>query len=106
MLCVAKVQEVERLLAETELSFRKIAVAAGVSRATVGAIASGKRPDYEARRRARALECEPLVPVVRCPGCGYRVYSPCVACRVRAKQEQEREMARVTVPASVPTLTT
>jgi len=92
MLPVAKVQEVQRLLAETELSFRKIARAAGVSRATVAAIASGKRPDYEARRRERELACQPPGPVVRCPGCGYRVYSPCIACRVRSMRELERPM--------------
>jgi hypothetical protein len=105
MLSVSKVHEVERLLAETDLSFRKIASAAGVSRATVGAIASGKRPDYEARRRARELESQPLGPIVRCPGCGHLVYSPCVACRARAKQEQERAMVRLLVPSSVPGLT-
>jgi DNA-binding XRE family transcriptional regulator len=105
MLPVAKVQEVQRLLAETELSYRKIARTAGVSRATVAAIASGKRPDYEARRRERELACQPPGPVVRCPGCGYRVYSPCIACRVRAMCEQEREMARAAPPASVPGVT-
>ena len=53
MIAAAKIKEVERLLAENQLSHRKIAKATGISRATVGAIASGRRPDYEALRQAR-----------------------------------------------------
>jgi len=68
MLAPGKVLEVQKLLAEGRLSQRKIAKALGVSRATVSAIASGKRPDYAARQRARADEAfEPLGPIERCP---------------------------------------
>jgi transcriptional regulator with XRE-family HTH domain len=94
MLATAKVREVERLLAEGRLSQRKIARFLGVSRATVGAIASGKRPDYEARERARAAECEPLGPIERCPTCGGMVHTPCRLCRVRKLKELDRERIR------------
>jgi hypothetical protein len=94
MLAMAKVKEVERLLLEGRLSQRKIAAIVGISRATVSAIAAGRRPDYEARLAARASELEPLGPIVRCGGCGGRVYSPCRACRVRSDQDRMRETAK------------
>jgi transcriptional regulator with XRE-family HTH domain len=94
MLAMAKIKEAERLLLECRLSQRKIAALVGISRATVSAIAGGRRPDYEARLAARAIELEPLGPIVRCGGCGGRVYSPCRACRVRADQDRKREGVR------------
>jgi transcriptional regulator with XRE-family HTH domain len=94
MLAMSKIKEAERLLLDGRLSQRKIAALVGISRATVSAIASGRRPDYEARLAARAIELEPLGPIVRCGGCGARVYSPCRACRVRADQDRKRESAR------------
>jgi transcriptional regulator with XRE-family HTH domain len=94
MLAAAKVHETERLLEEGKLSQRKIAKLLGVSRATVSAIAAGKRPDYEARRRERADEYEPLGPIERCPGCGGRVYTPCHLCRVRKLKAQEEQARR------------
>ena len=95
MLAPARVKEAERLLAEGRLSQRKIARAIGISRATIGAIAAGRRPDYEARERARASELEPWGPLARCPGCGGMVYSPCRLCRVRKAKDQEREAVRM-----------
>lgn len=94
MLAMAKVKEAERLLLEGRLSQRKIAAFVGISRATVSAIARGRRADYEARLAARASELEPLGPIVRCGGCGARVYSPCRSCRVRADQDRQREAVR------------
>ncbi len=80
------VAEIQRLLTEGMLSQRKIAGVTGVSRGTVGAIASGKRPDYETLRPPEddAWE-EPAGPPERCPGCGGMVYMPCRLCRARKK---------------------
>ena len=94
MLAETKIDEARRLLAEGKLSQRRIAQAIGISRATLSGIASGKRPDYEALRRARGQEEEPLGPVERCPSCGGKVHMPCRLCRVRAIQDQERAMLR------------
>lgn len=94
MLAQAKVKEVELLLAEGKLSQRKIAKATGVSRGTVGAIASGRRPDYEERIRARAEELQPLGPVERCQTCGGRVHMPCRLCRVRKLKAQQEATLR------------
>ncbi len=78
------IAEVRRLLAEGLLSQRRIAKAAGVSRGTVGAIASGKRPDYQMSQQPwDDLWEEPTGPPERCPSCGGMVYMPCRLCRVR-----------------------
>jgi hypothetical protein len=66
----------------------------GISRATVAGIASGKRPDYEARIRARMEDELPLGPLARCAGCGGLVYMPCRLCRVRALQDRRHELLR------------
>ncbi len=93
MIALMKIKEAERLLAEGKLSHRKIAKAVGISRATVGAIASGRRPDYEARRRARASQVEPLGPLARCPGCGGLVHMPCRLCSLRNAKAYEQDVA-------------
>ncbi len=92
MLATATVREIDRLLKNGELSQRKIAAQLGVSRGIVGAIASGRRglygrdpsDDLSAAHRAKSLP-------MRCPHCGYRIYKPCLICRVR--QHQERQYA-------------
>lgn len=94
MLALAKVKEIERLLAVGTLSQRHIAKTLGVSRATVSAIARGTRPDYEARMRARAEAHEPVGPIERCPTCGGRVYMPCRLCRVRKLKAREQATLR------------
>jgi hypothetical protein len=78
------VTRVEQLLAEGNLSHRKIAREIGVSRGTIGAIASGRRNIQP--RPKWFLEDEPFVPDTppkRCPQCGGMVYMPCRACRTR-----------------------
>ncbi len=79
------VTEVRRLLADGKLSQRKIAKALRVSRGTVGAIASGRRPDYPLRRSRESDESSlrPTGPPRRCPGCGGMVYLPCRVCQTR-----------------------
>jgi transcriptional regulator with XRE-family HTH domain len=96
MLAPAKVEETKRLLSDGKLSQRRIAKLLGVSRATVSAIASGKRPDYEARRRERGDDDEgyvPLGPIERCPGCGGKVHTPCHLCHVRKVKDEEQRAA-------------
>lgn len=95
MIAPAIVTEVRRLLAEKSHSHRRIAQLTGISRGTVGAIASGKRPDYEARRPLEDQFQDPLGPPERCSGCGGMVYMPCVLCRVR---EASTEKSRSTQP--------
>lgn len=85
----AKVAVIERLLVDAALSHRKIAKIVGVSRATVSGIANGTRPDYSNRVSRGAMD-EPGGPIIRCPGCGGRVYSPCQLCRVRRIVAQEK----------------
>jgi len=85
MIAPAVVDEIRRLLGEGRLSQRKIAREVGVSRGTVHAIARGKRPDRPARPLRRVGEViEPTGPVRRCPECGAKVFTPCLACQVRA----------------------
>jgi hypothetical protein len=95
------VTEIRRLLGEDLLSQRKIARLMGVSRSSVAAISSGKRPDYDLLRQSREDEWEePTGPAVRCPECGNRVYMPCQLCRVR-KRIAEKRTPRATGFASV-----
>ena len=70
MIAPKVVAEIRRLLAEEKLSQRKIGQLVGVSRGTVAAIASGKRPDYEQLYYQSWDEpCdEPAGPPQRCPG--------------------------------------
>lgn len=78
------VDEIRRMLAGGAHSQRQIARMTGVSRATVGAIASGVRPDYPLRPPGDEFlmghECGTPK---RCPGCGGRVFLPCRLCYVR-----------------------
>jgi transcriptional regulator with XRE-family HTH domain len=102
MIAPSVVHEVKRLLAEGKLSQRKIARITGVSRGTVGAIASGKRREHEARARHPELELEePTGPPQRCPGCGGLVYLPCRLCHVR-RLVAEGRIARPPARSEVP----
>ena len=90
MVTPAKVAGVRQLLAQGNISQRQIARQLGISRGTVGAIASGKRPDY-LLKIPDLPQC--LLPPVRCPGCGGYVHPPCRVCRLRNLRAQE--LARV-----------
>ncbi len=80
------VMDVSRLLTERKLSQRKIAEVVGVSRGTVCAISSGKRPDYPPRVPTEDESWKPTGPRERCPTCGGKVYMPCRACELRKLQ--------------------
>lgn len=92
MLPPSKVDEVRRLLTHTNLSQRQIAKELGISRASISAIASGRRPDYPIRT-ARNNRNPCLFPPVRCSGCGGLVYRPCRLCQTRAVKTGELAMA-------------
>lgn len=86
MIAPEVVQEVRRRLTEGKLSQRKIAAITGVSRGTVGAIAAGRRPDYDSSAPGRQGQLlRRSGPPRRCPGCGAMVYMPCRLCRLRAE---------------------
>lgn len=81
MIAAIIVDDVCRLLAEGTLSQRKIARLTGVSRGSVGAIASGKRPAYETPPKEE--DEEPTGPPQRCLNCGGMAYMPCRLCRTQ-----------------------
>lgn len=93
MIAPEMILEIKRCLATGKLSQRQIARQTGISRATVGAIASGKRPEYQPRPRDDEPD-RPTGPPERCPGCGGRVYLPCRLCRIRAVKRREVERKR------------
>ena len=85
MIAPVVIDRIRRLLAERRLSQRKIAAIVGVSRGSVAGVARGDRPDYEAIRRKRQEQKDPLPrgPLGRCPTCGGKVYMPCRLCQIR-----------------------
>ena len=88
MIAAQVVDEIRRLLAEGHYSQRQIARLMNVNRGTVGAIAAGRRPDYQSLRQNRREEPpQPVGPPQRCPGCGGMVYLPCRLCRARAAKD-------------------
>ncbi len=89
MIHPARVQLVELLLSERKHSYRTISRLTGVSRGSVSLIAAGRRPDYEATRRQDPDDdWQPTGPIMRCPKCGGRVFSPCRLCHVRNETNQ------------------
>ena len=97
MLPLATVDEIRRLLDEGELSQRKIAKKLGVSRGTVGAIASGRRGHYGREPEFGEPELyNPDLPPERCPTCGGMVYMPCALCRTRRYVKRRRNLKQIT----------
>ncbi len=84
MVPVAKLELVERLLAEGELSHREIALTARVSRTTVQAIAGGRVSSTKQRERMLRRATHSSSFTGWCPACGCTVYLPCYACALRA----------------------
>jgi hypothetical protein len=81
MLCLAKLERARRLL-ERGLSQRKVALATGISRGTIGAVAKGKAFHERQEPTAGYVSLVNHGPVGRCKECGARVYLPCHECRV------------------------
>ncbi len=81
MIGTTVIEEIQRLLAEGDLSQRKIAKVMKVSRGTVAAVASGKRRPYYPRPEDPDEQF--TGPVRRCPGCGGMATMPCRVCRIR-----------------------
>jgi hypothetical protein len=95
MIHPARVQLVQQLLSENKFSQRRIAGLAGVSRGSVSAIASGRRPNYVERPPAPDDEdWMPSGPITRCPKCGGRVFAPCRLCHVRDRTEKRDHRTR------------
>ena len=80
------VRKVEMLLAEGDMSRRKIAKKTGVSRCTVNNIANGTRRVY--KREADIFDVQ-LGPLVRCTGCGGKTQLPCRVCKTRKDKGME-----------------
>ncbi len=91
MIAGTVVDLVRQLLADGTLSQRKIAKLTGVSRGSVAAIASGRRPDY-AERVPSIEEEEPTGPPERCPVCGGMVFMPCKLCQTRQAMAEDRRL--------------
>ena len=90
MLSLGLVREVERLLAEKQLSQRKIAILLGVSRGAVGAIAAGRRGIWgKESATGEQADVADLLPD-RCRSCGFLVLMPCVVCQARDYRRQKR----------------
>ena len=85
MLSTALVLEIRRLVDEGKLSRRQIAKKLQVSRATVAAIAGGRR-GLHGRDPATVYTTMHLRQqlAVRCPHCGGLVFLPCRLCAARA----------------------
>lgn len=83
MLAPSIVAKIRCLLAEDKLSQRKIAKLTGISRGTVGAIARGRRPDYQQRPKTNDESDRPSGPPQRCGTCGGMVHMPCRLCGLR-----------------------
>ena len=92
MIAFAVIRKVKLLLAAGELSQRAIARHTRISRGTVGGVATGKRPDYEALAAAGSMQpaARPDGPAERCPGCGGLVYMPCRVCAARSGEPAPR----------------
>ncbi len=92
MLSKTVIEEIGRLLAEGQLSQRRIAAKLRVSRGVVGQIATGRRGLHGrvANPDTRADIDYQVAPTGRCLTCGVWVHLPCIACRAqeyRARRE-------------------
>ena len=79
-----KIEYVQTLLRKNYLGYREIAKLVGVSRGTVGKIASGQltvSTSVYSLKQSKDFE--------RCPECGGRVLMPCRACDLKKRKSHE-----------------
>ena len=104
MLTLSLAQEIDRLLNEGKLSQRKIAERLGIGRATVGAIASGKRGIYgKVPKPGEPNERGPHAAPQRCSRCGFLVFMPCLVCRTRDYRREQRMLGPAESARNLPT---
>lgn len=107
MLSLAVVEEIAFHLDAGQLTQREIARRLRVGRATVSAIAQGRRGIYGRVANPEPPKPEMPAPAVRCPQCGYLVHLPCLVCRAREYCRARRILAqlasrRPAAPANLP----
>ena len=103
MLPLSVIQEVRRLIDLGQLSQRQIALKLDVSRGTVHAIATGKRGLHGSELETHDAETNFYsLPPQRCPGCGARVFLPCVLCRALAYRKQQETLRSLLAIWQVP----
>jgi len=90
MLPQSVIDAIRELLAQGDLSQRKIALRLGVGRGTVAAVASGRRKDHVPPRPDEDDELPQRGPVGRCPSCGGWVHLPCRLCLARQRIARRR----------------
>ena len=94
MIAEEKIRKAEQILAHGKLSQRQIAKITGLSRATIGMIASGKRK-IQVKAIDPDMPSEPEDgPPVRCPGCGAIVQMPCLLCYLKSRAEKNAPIMR------------
>lgn len=92
---IEKIKEIQRLLADGEISQRQIAKKLRVARGTVNAIANGTRGSHgREMNRAKTGKLTSSdwltdLPQAKCPECGVVGYVPCIACEARAFRRRQ-----------------
>ncbi len=95
MLALGLVNEIKRLLETRDLSQRQIAKRLGTSRGTVSDVAKGRRRTHTKNANADLSVFSNESELARCPGCGGKVYMPCLRCRICSLKQQQRATRRV-----------
>ena len=95
MLALGLVNEIKRLLEPKDLSQRQIAKRLGISRGAVGDVAKGRRRTAAINMDEELTAFSDESVLGRCPGCGGKVYMPCLLCQTRSFQRNQRAISRL-----------